>query len=128
VSPAAALSVGLKVDADALRQSLVEDVRAGRIDLNGLATTLTLLKLNALVGVSGFFNSDGGLIRHSGKIYLLGRVNGSITVLNNNAVTVLNNNEPYFFGLAEVTPEQGSFFLMIGDALLAVGLRLRGIR
>ena len=61
VSPVAALSVGLKVDADALRQSLVEDVRAGRIDLNSPATTLTLLKLNALVGVTGFFNSDGGL-------------------------------------------------------------------
>ena len=54
----------------------------------------------------------------SGKIYLLDRVNGSVTVLNNNA--------PHFFGLAEVTPEPGRFCLIIGDALLAAGLRLHG--
>src|SRR4051794_10305379 len=34
VSPATALAVGLKVDADALPQSLVEAVRAGKVDLN----------------------------------------------------------------------------------------------
>jgi hypothetical protein len=61
VSPATALSVGLKVDADALPQSLVDDVRALRVDLNSPATTLALLKLNAVVGVTGFFNSDGSL-------------------------------------------------------------------
>src|SRR5690242_16043611 len=59
VSPAAALAVGLKVDADALPASLVEAVRNGRVDLNSPATTLALLKLNAVVGVTGFFNSDG---------------------------------------------------------------------
>src|SRR5262245_33364490 len=61
VSPAVALAVGLKVDADALPPSLVEDVRAGRVDLNSPATTLALLKLNALVGVTGFFNTNGSL-------------------------------------------------------------------
>ena len=61
VSPATALAVGLKVDADALPESLVEDVRAGRVDLNSPATTLALLKLNAVVGVTGFFNPDGSL-------------------------------------------------------------------
>ena len=61
VSPAVALAVGLKVDADALPQSLVEDVRAGKVDLNSPATTLALLKLNAVVGVTGFFNADGSL-------------------------------------------------------------------
>jgi len=61
VSPAAALSVGLKVDAEALPQSLREDLKAGRVNLNTPATTLALLKLNAVVGVSGFFNSDGSL-------------------------------------------------------------------
>src|SRR5436190_1581393 len=50
VSPAAALAVGLKVDAEALPASLVGDVRAGRVDLNSPATTLALLKLNAVVG------------------------------------------------------------------------------
>src|SRR5215813_1863472 len=61
VSPATALAVGLKVDADALPRSLVEDVRAGRVDLNSPATTLALLKLNAVVGVTGFLNANGSL-------------------------------------------------------------------
>jgi hypothetical protein len=61
VSPATALSVGLKVDADALPEALVGDVSAGRVDLNSPATTLALLKLNAVVGVTGFFNPDGSL-------------------------------------------------------------------
>ena len=61
VSPAVALAVGLKVDADVLPQSLVADVRAGRVDLNSPATTLALLKLNAVVGLTGFFNADGSL-------------------------------------------------------------------
>ena len=59
VSPAAALAVGLKVDADALPASMVDAVRNGQVDLNSPATTLALLKLNAVVGVTGFFNSDG---------------------------------------------------------------------
>lgn len=61
VSPATALAVGLKVDADALPQSLVADVRAGRVNLQSPATTLALLKLNAVVGITGFFNPDGTL-------------------------------------------------------------------
>jgi hypothetical protein len=61
VSPAVALSVGLKVDADALPSSLVAAVSSGSVDLKSPATTLALLKLNAVVGVSGFFNSDGSL-------------------------------------------------------------------
>ena len=61
VSPAVALAVGLKVDAGALPQSLLEDLRAGRVDLNSPATTLALLKLNAVLGVTGFFNADGSL-------------------------------------------------------------------
>ena len=61
VSPATALSVGLKVDAAALPDSLVSDVKNGKVDLNDPATTLALLKLNAVVGVTGFFNSDGSL-------------------------------------------------------------------
>ena len=61
VSPAAALAAGLKVDVDALPESLVSDVRARRVDLNSPATTLALLKLNAVVGITGFFNGDGSL-------------------------------------------------------------------
>jgi hypothetical protein len=55
VSPRTALAVGLKVDVGALPESLVADLRAGRVDLDSPATTVALLKLNAVVGITGFF-------------------------------------------------------------------------
>src|SRR5215207_5180885 len=61
VSPATALEVGLKVDVQALPKSLQNQLRKGRVDLNDPAVTLALLKLNAVVGVTGFFNSDSSL-------------------------------------------------------------------
>jgi hypothetical protein len=61
VSPATALAVGLKVDAEALPPSLVAAIKSGSIDLNDPATTLALLKLNAVVGVKGNFDLSGGL-------------------------------------------------------------------
>ncbi|HEY9525433.1 MAG TPA: hypothetical protein VIR02_00045, partial [Anaerolineales bacterium] len=61
VSPATALEVGLKVDVRALPQSLRNQLRKGQVDLNDPAVTLALLKLNAVVGVTGFFNDDGSL-------------------------------------------------------------------
>ncbi|HKV44058.1 MAG TPA: hypothetical protein VJT32_05195 [bacterium] len=61
VSPKTALAVGLKVDMDALPPVLVAQVKAGKVDLDDPATTLALLKLNAVVGVTGFFQPDGSL-------------------------------------------------------------------
>jgi len=61
VSPATALAVGLKVDVDALPKSLQRQIKKGKVDLNDPAVTLALLKLNAVVGVTGFFNTDGSL-------------------------------------------------------------------
>jgi hypothetical protein len=61
VSPATALAVGLKVDVNALPASLVAALKAGTVNLNEPATTLALLKLNSVVGVTGFFNSQGTL-------------------------------------------------------------------
>jgi len=61
VSPATALAVGLKVDSDALPQSLVSQLKHGRVNLDDPATTLALLKLNAVVGVKGTFKADGSL-------------------------------------------------------------------
>ena len=61
VSPKTALSVGLKVDADALPASLVEQIKAGKVNLDDPATTLALLKLNSVVGVTGFFDAAGKL-------------------------------------------------------------------
>ena len=53
VSPAVALSVGLKVDSDALPPSLIDAIKAGQVDLNDPRVTVQLLKLNAVVGVMG---------------------------------------------------------------------------
>lgn len=53
VSPALALQVGLKVDADALPQAVKDAIVAGQVDLNDPATTVTLLKLNSVVGLKG---------------------------------------------------------------------------
>src|SRR6185312_1733047 len=61
VSPATALAVGLKVDQDALPAGLIQQIKAGRVNLNDPAVTLALLKLNAVVGLTGFFKSDGTL-------------------------------------------------------------------
>src|SRR5215831_3173362 len=58
VSPATALSLGLKVDVSALPQPLQEDLRKGRVNLDDPATTLALLKLNAVLGVKGIFSGD----------------------------------------------------------------------
>lgn len=61
VSPKTALSVGLKVDADALPPALQKQIAAGKVDLDDPATTIALLKLNAVVGVTAFANPDGSV-------------------------------------------------------------------
>src|SRR5436853_1249343 len=61
LAPSAALTLGLKVDMDALPKSLVKDIEKGRVDLNDPASTLVLLKANAVIGITGFFNPDGSL-------------------------------------------------------------------
>src|SRR5215216_47733 len=61
VSPRTALAGGLKVDSAALPESLKQDLAAGQVDLDDPATTLALLKLNAVVGLKGFFEQDGTL-------------------------------------------------------------------
>jgi hypothetical protein len=61
VSPKTALSVGLKVDADALPESLKQQLKEGKVNLDDPATTLVLLKLNSVVGVTGFFDRNGSI-------------------------------------------------------------------
>jgi hypothetical protein len=56
LSPQAALELGLKVDVNALPHSLRNDLRRGRVDLTNPAVTVALLKLDAVVGVRGFFD------------------------------------------------------------------------
>jgi hypothetical protein len=61
VSPKTALSVGLKVDSDALPNSLKQQIKDGKVDLDDPATTLALLKLNSVVGVTGIFDKNGNI-------------------------------------------------------------------
>ncbi|MFZ0818944.1 MAG: hypothetical protein WAM91_02675 [Candidatus Acidiferrales bacterium] len=61
VSPKVALSVGLKVDSDALPEALKQQLIEGKVDLDDPATTLALLKLNAVLGVTGFFDKAGNI-------------------------------------------------------------------
>ncbi len=55
ISPRSALQLGLKVDSKALPMRLRQDLIKGRTDLDDPATTLALLRLDAVVGVKGFF-------------------------------------------------------------------------
>jgi mono/diheme cytochrome c family protein len=59
LSPKMALSLGLKVDAEALPADLVAQIKAGKVDMNDPASTVALLKANAVVGVTAFLNPDG---------------------------------------------------------------------
>ena len=61
VSPATALSVGLKVDVDALPDAVVSALRAGAVNLDDPAVTIALLQLNAVVGLRGTVDASGTL-------------------------------------------------------------------
>jgi hypothetical protein len=51
LSPRAALAVGLTVDVDALPESIIGQLKQGKVNLDDPAVTLALLKLNSVVGV-----------------------------------------------------------------------------
>jgi len=63
VSPKTALAVGLKVDVAALPGALVSQLRAGQVDLDAPATTVALLKLNAVVGVQASVDGNNTITR-----------------------------------------------------------------
>jgi mono/diheme cytochrome c family protein len=60
VDPVTALSVGLKVDAEALPAAVVTGIQNGTIDLHNPATTVALLKLDAVVGIKGTVETING--------------------------------------------------------------------
>ena len=64
LTPRAALMLGLKIDADVLPRSLRRDIENGRVNLDDPAVTVALLRLDAVVGVKGFF--DNGRMRSIG--------------------------------------------------------------
>jgi mono/diheme cytochrome c family protein len=60
VAPVTALAVGLKVDSEALPAAVVEGIKNGSVDLTSPATTVTLLKRDAVVGLKGDVQSVNG--------------------------------------------------------------------
>jgi hypothetical protein len=66
VSPKQALELGLKVDMEAVPKNVAAAIKAGKVDLGDPANTLLLLKANAVVGVTGFFNPDGRSLKSIG--------------------------------------------------------------
>jgi hypothetical protein len=64
VSPRVALSVGLKVDVDALPAATIAALKAGTVNLDDPAVTLQLLSANAVVGVIG--RVSGGVLQSVG--------------------------------------------------------------
>jgi hypothetical protein len=61
LSPAKALELGLKVDAEMVPADVAAGIKAGKVDLNDPANTIVLLKANAVVGVTAFANADGSV-------------------------------------------------------------------
>lgn len=60
VDPTTALGVGLKVDAEALPPAVVQGIQSGAVSLTDPATTVALLKLNAVVGLKGTVETIDG--------------------------------------------------------------------
>lgn len=61
VSPKTALAVGLKVDVNALPRQLRRALRNGTVNLDDPAVTVELLRLNAVIGLTGFFDKSDRL-------------------------------------------------------------------
>ena len=59
LNPQDALSLGLKIDSEVLPAAMSSQIKTGKLKLDDPATTLALLKLNAVVGVTGKFNRTG---------------------------------------------------------------------
>ena len=66
LSPKPALEFGLKVDMEAVPKNVATAIKTGKVDLNDPANTLLLLKANAVLGVTGFFNEDGKSLKSVG--------------------------------------------------------------
>lgn len=62
LSPKAALGAGLKVDMDVIPEAVAADIKAGKVNLDDPNVTLTLLQLNAVVGVKGTFDNNKKLV------------------------------------------------------------------
>jgi hypothetical protein len=62
ISPRQALQLGLKVDVAAVPRAMVEVLKGGAVSLDNPKTTLELLRANAVVGVTGFFDREDRIV------------------------------------------------------------------
>jgi len=61
LTPQQALDLGLKVDSEALPPEVIQSIKNRTINLHDPTVTRLLIKLNAVLGVVGVFNSSGTL-------------------------------------------------------------------
>jgi mono/diheme cytochrome c family protein len=66
VSPKQALELGLKVDMEAVPKNVATAIKSGKVNLDDPANTLLLLKANAVVGLTGFFDQGGKSLKSIG--------------------------------------------------------------
>jgi hypothetical protein len=66
LSPKQALQLGLKVDQGKVPSTLLEVIKGGAVSLENPETTLELLRANAVVGVTGFFDKKDKRLRSVG--------------------------------------------------------------
>src|SRR5512140_2264940 len=59
ISPRTALQLGLKVDLQALPPSLVQQIKQGKVNLDDPNVTLSLIQMDAVLGIKGFFSGGG---------------------------------------------------------------------
>jgi hypothetical protein len=65
VNPKTAVSVGLNVDIDARAEAPVKQVKESKDNLTDPTTTLALLSLKLILGVTDHFNDGGSLLRRA---------------------------------------------------------------
>jgi hypothetical protein len=58
LGPRRALALGIKIDATALSEDLIEQIRGGRADLDSPAAMLALLRARAVIGLRGTFKDQ----------------------------------------------------------------------
>lgn len=61
LTPRQALALGLKIDSEHLPAAVIQAIQNGTVNLDDPTVTRLLIKLNAVLGVVGFFNQNGSL-------------------------------------------------------------------
>lgn len=126
LSPRAALTLGLKVDVDALPRRIVKDLQRGRVNLDDPAITLALLELDAVIGVKGFF--QGNTLRSVGITCALchSTVDDAIVPGVGNRLDGWANRDLNVGQIVALAPDLSPFASLLGISQEAVRQALRG--